>query len=93
MEKNRVQAEEIRYLKLEQESEEMMLCEATKQKKKAMEDKAMIEEDKRIMPNRLEEKSKELTKIFNMQLHTLSEMTNSHHELTVKDIEITKLKL
>ena len=57
MEKNRVQVEEIRNLKLEQESQAMMLCEVTKQKKKAMEDKAMIEEDKRIMANILEEKS------------------------------------
>ena len=36
MEKNRVQDEEIRDLKLEQESQAMMLCEVTKQKKKAM---------------------------------------------------------
>ena len=35
----------------------MMLCEVTEQKKKAIEDKAMIEEDKRILANRLEEKS------------------------------------
>ena len=61
MEKNRVQAEEIRNLKLEQESQAMMLCEVNEQKKKAM-----IEEDKRILTNRLEEKLTKLTRISNM---------------------------
>ena len=93
MEKNRVQAEEIKNLKLEQESQAMLLCKVTEQKNKSMEDSAMIEEDKIILDNRLEEKSIELTKISNMQLDTLSQMMNSHHELNVKDIEIATLKL
>ena len=58
-----------------------------------MEDKAMIEEDKRALTNRLKEKSSELTKISNMQLDTLSQMMNAKNELNVKDIEITTLKL
>ncbi len=66
MEKNRAQAEEIKNLKLEQESQATLLCEVTEQKKKAMEEKAMIEEDKRFLTNRLEEKSSMLTKISNM---------------------------
>ena len=66
MEKNRVQVEEIINLKLEQESQAILLCEVTEQKKKAMEDKAMIEEDKRILNNRLEYTSIEITKISNM---------------------------
>ena len=70
MEKNRLKAKEIRNLKLEQEYQAMMLCEVTKQKKRAIEDKAMIEEDKRTLTNRLEEKSIELTLISNMQLDT-----------------------
>ena len=53
----------------------------------------MIEDDKRTLVNRLEEKSIELTRISNMQLDTLSQMMNAHHELNVKDIEITTLKL
>ena len=53
----------------------------------------MIEEDKINLANRLEEKSVDLAKISNMQLDTLSQMMNSHHELNVKDIEITTLKL
>ena len=53
----------------------------------------MIEDDKRNLANRLEEKSTELAKISNIQLDALSQMMNSHHELNVKDIEITTLKL
>ena len=93
MEKNRVQDEEIQNLKLDQESQAILLCELTKQKKRAMEDKSMIEEDKRILNNRVEEKSTELTKISNMQLDTLSQMMNANYELNIKDIEITTLKL
>ena len=66
VEKNMIQLEEIRNLKLEQESHAIMLCEVTKQKKKAMEDKVMIEEDKRVLSKRLEETSSEITKISNM---------------------------
>ena len=93
MEKNRAQAKEIRNLKLEQESQAILLCEVTKKKKKAIKDKIILEEDKRILANRLEEKLEELSKISNQQLDTLSHMMNIHHELNVKDIEITTLKL
>ena len=72
MEKNRSQAEEIKNLKIEQESQAMMLCEVTEQKKRSIEDKVMIEEDKRNKVNRLEEKSTVLARISNMQLDTLS---------------------
>ena len=93
MEKNRAQEEERRSLKIEQESQAMMLCEITEQKKRAIEDKAMIEDDKINLANRLEEKSTELSRISNMQLDTLSQMMNSHHELNFKDVEITTLRL
>ena len=72
MEKNRAQAEEIRSLKIEQESQAMMLCEITKQKKREIEDRAMLEDEKINLANKLEKKSIELTKISNMQLETLS---------------------
>ena len=49
----------------------MILCEVTEQKKRAIEDKVMIEEDKRNLANRLEEKSTKIVKISNMQLNTL----------------------
>ena len=86
MEKNRVQAEEIRNLKIEKKSQAMMLCEVTKQNKKLI-------EDKKILANRLEEKSIELTRISNMQLDTLSQMMNANHELNFKydnHIEVVK---
>ena len=58
-----------------------------------MEDKTMMEEDKRILSHILEETSLELTKISKMQLDTLIQMMNANYELNVKDIEITTLKL
>ena len=93
MKRNRDQAKEIRSLKIEQDSQAMMLCEITEQKKRAIEDKAIIEDDKRNLANRLEEKSIELARFSNMQLDTLSQMMNAHHELNVKDIEISTLKM
>ena len=93
MEKNRIHAEEIRSLKIEHESQAMMLCEITEQNKRAVEDRAMLEDDKRNIANRLEEKSIELTRISNMQMDTLSQMMKIHHELNTKDIEISTLKL
>ena len=71
----------------------MMLCEITKQKMRVIEDKAIIEDDKRNLGNKLEEKSIKLARFSNMQLDTLSQIMNAHHELNVKDIEITTLKL
>ncbi|MDF3686233.1 hypothetical protein [Enterobacter hormaechei] len=66
MEKNRAQAEEIRSLKMEHESQAIMICEITEQKKRAVEDRVMMEDDKRNLANRLEEKCTELTRISNM---------------------------
>ena len=63
MEKNRIQVEEIRSLKIEHESQAMMLCEITEQKKRVVEDRAMLEDDKRNLANKLEEKSTKITRI------------------------------
>ena len=93
IEKNRAQAEEIRSLKMEQESQAMRLCKISEQKKREIEDKAMLEDDKRNLAKRLEEKSKELIKISNMSLDTLSQMMNTHHEFNMKDIEIYTLRM
>ena len=93
MEKNRIQAEEIRSLKIENESQAMMLCEITEQKKRAVEDIVMLEDDKRNYANKLEEKSNELTRISNMQMDTLSQMMKIHHELNMKYIEISTLRI
>ena len=65
MEKNRVKIEEIRNLKLEQESQAILVCEVIEQKKKAIEDKNLLEEDKRILAHRLKEKLGELSKVSN----------------------------
>ena len=70
-----------------------MLCEIIEQKKRAIEDMAMLEDDKINIANIFEEKSIELTKVPNMQLDTLSQMMNAHHEINVKDIEISTLKM
>ena len=78
---------------MEHESQAMMLCEITEQKKREIEDRVMLEDDKRNLANRLEEKSTELTRISNMQMDTLSQMMNIHHELNMKDIEISTLKM
>ena len=93
MEKNMAQIEEIRSLRMEQESQGMMLCEITKQKKREIEDRAMLEDDKRNLAKKLEKKSTKLTNISNMQLDTLSQMMNAHHELNMKEIEISTLKM
>ena len=53
----------------------------------------MIEDDKGNLANILEEKSIELEKFPNMQLDTLSQMMNAHHELNVKGVEISTLKM
>ena len=60
MEKNTTLTEEIRNLKREQEIQLVLLCEATEQKKKAKEEKFMIEYDKRILTNGLKEKTLEM---------------------------------
>ena len=72
MEKKIIQGKEIRSLKIEHESQAMMLCEINEKKKREIEDRAMLEDGKRSLANRLEEKSTKLTKISNMQLDTLS---------------------
>ena len=41
----------------------MMLCELIEQKKREIEDRSMLEDDKRNLAKKLEEKSIELTKI------------------------------
>ena len=53
----------------------------------------MIEDDKRNLTNRLEEKKIEFEIISNIQLDNLSQMMNAHHELNMKDIEISTLKM
>ena len=53
----------------------------------------MLEDEKRNLTNRLEEKTIEFERISNMQLDTLSQMMNAHHELNMKEIEISTLRM
>ena len=53
----------------------------------------MMEDDKWNLAKRLEEKSTKPARVSNMQLDTLSQMMNAHHELNVKGIEISRLKM
>lgn len=93
MEKNSALIDEVRNLKIEQEVQLVFLCEVTEQKNKVEEEKVVIKDAKRILTNRLEEKTSEVNRISHMQLETLNQMMISNHELNGKDIEITTLKL
>ena len=53
----------------------------------------MIEDDKTILTNGLEEKISEVTRIANMQFETLGQMMIANHDLNGRDIKITTLKL
>ena len=53
----------------------------------------MIEDDKRILTNTLEEKTLEVNRISQIQLEILNQIMISNHELNGKDIEMTTLKL
>ena len=51
----------------------------------------MIEYDKRILTNRLEEKALEVNMISQMQLEIMNKMMISNHEFNGKDIEMLKI--
>ena len=53
----------------------------------------MVEDDKRILTNRLEEKTSKVTRIVKMRLETLGQMMIANHKLNAKDIEIIALNL
>ena len=58
-----------------------------------MEDKVMIESDKRVLTSRLEEKSSEVNRIAHIKLETMNQIIIANHEINSKDIEITILNL
>ena len=64
MEKNGTLTKEVKNIKREQEVQSILLCEVIEQKKKVEEEKVVIEDDKRILTNRLEDKTLEVTRIF-----------------------------
>ena len=65
LKKNSAKVKEAKDLKIEQETQSITLHEEIKQKKKAMEEKLMVEEEKRMMARRLEKRSIEVQKIIN----------------------------
>ena len=93
MEKNGARIEEVRNLKIDQEIQSVLLCEVIEQKKKAIEDKVMIEDDKRVLTIRLEDKLSEVNMIYHMQLEKLNQVMIANHEINRKDTEIKTLKL
>ena len=54
MEKNNTLKEEVTNLKREHEMQAIRLCEETEQRKKAIEDKVMIEDDMKMLRNRFD---------------------------------------
>ena len=68
MEKNNAMKEKVTNLKREHEIQAIRICEETKLRMKAVEDKAMIEDDIRILRNRLDEKTLDIQKLTNTQL-------------------------
>ena len=79
MEKNGILTEEVKNLKRDQVVQLVLLHKVTKKKEKFEEENVMIEDDKRILTNRLEEKTLEVNRIANMQLETLSQMMIANH--------------
>lgn len=60
--------------------------------KKAMEDIVMIEDDKRVLTSRLEEKSSKINRISHMQFEIMNQVRIANHEINRKDIKIIALK-
>lgn len=92
MEKNGALNEEVKNLKREQEEKSILLCEITKLKKKAEEDRDMIEEEKIHLVNRIEEKKLDVQKLANMHLDTMNQLMIANQELNRKEIEIKNLE-
>lgn len=59
---------------------------------KAKEDKVMIEEYKRLLANRLEEKSSNVQKLTNTQINLMNQLMIANQELNRKNIEIATMK-
>ena len=93
MEKNNTLKEEVTNLKREHEMQAIRLCEEIEQRKKAIEDKVMIEDDTRILRNRLDEKIFDIQKLTNTQLELMNQAMVTNQELMTSDLEIATLKI
>ena len=63
------------------------------QRKKAIEDKVMIEDDIRILRNRLDEKTFDTQKLTNTQLELMNQIMVTNQELMTSDLKIATLKI
>ena len=69
----------------------VILCEVIEKKKKAKEDRTMVEEEKRVMVTRLEERISYVQKITNTQLDMINQLMLVNQELNHRDVEIENL--
>lgn len=63
--------EEVKNLKIVQELQSVLLCEVNDHKINVEEDKVMIEDDKSILINTIQEKTLVVQRIASMQLDTM----------------------
>lgn len=70
----------------------LRMCEVIEQKKKVEDDRAMIEEDKRQLIVRLDEKDKDRRKTALNHLNLTNEILYINRELNGKDVDIAHLR-
>ena len=93
MENNTTLKEEMINLKREHDGQACRLCEEMEQRKIVGQDKVMIEDDIRILRNRLDEKTSNIQKLTNTQLELMNQEMVTNQELMRSDLEIATLKI
>ena len=93
MEKNNTLKEEVTNLKREHEIQVVRLCEEIERRKKSIEEKFTIEDDTRILKNRLDEKISDVQKHINTQLEMMNQAMITNQELMTNDLKIATLKI
>ena len=68
------------------------MCEVVEQKKKAEDDKAMAEEDKRMMTTRLDERTHDVQTMAVNQVDMANQLLLVNQEISRKDLEIVNLR-
>ena len=93
MENNTTLKEELTNLKREHEGQAIRLCEEIEQRNKVVEDKVMVEDDIRILRNRLDEKTSDIQMLTNTQLELMNQAMVTNQELMTSDFETATLKI
>ena len=93
MQINNTLKEKVTKLKREHEIQAIKLCEEIKIIKKVVEDKVIIDDDIRILRNRLDEKIYDVQKLTNTQLELMNQAMVTNQELMTSDHEIATLKM